>query len=125
MGKRSTWKGGLSSPTAASKQKIIRRGSPMIMIRVRSDGEVAGDTRKTWRGAACQQNGKSGDAHDGRAVRNQSTAAIPDLPDKRHVRTPLRLSDDLIALLVSRFHRLAWENRIPNRTGYTRSHLPE
>lgn len=75
---------------------------PMIMIRMGCDGEVEGDARKTRRGAARQQNGKSGDAHDGRAVRSQSAAAIPDLPDKRHVCTPLQPSDDFIALLVGR-----------------------
>ena len=62
---------------------------PMIMIRVRCDGEVEGDARKTWRGAARQQNGQRGNAHDRGAVRNQAAAPFPDGPDKRHVCTPL------------------------------------
>ena len=79
---RSSWR---SCPLGV----LMIKSLSMIMIRVRCDGEVEGDARKTRRRAARQQNGKSGDAHDDRAVRNQSAAAIPDVPDQRHVCTPL------------------------------------
>jgi hypothetical protein len=62
---------------------------PMIMICVRGDGQAEGDVRETWRGAARQQNGQSGNAHDRGAVRNQAAATFPDGPDKRHECTPL------------------------------------
>ncbi|MGA8216176.1 MAG: hypothetical protein WB799_21480 [Candidatus Sulfotelmatobacter sp.] len=70
---------------------------PMIMVHVSAD--VNGRLRETGRSDARPGDAEGGNTHDCGTAENQTVAAFPDEPDKRHVYTPL-LQDDFTAVSV-------------------------